>query len=235
MYARLLEDALVMLVAVHVAGDLEVDFNDENVQKLMIYVPDGYQRSDVKCCLLRSQVGGAISELVETLLDRVIHSALTLALDRRCEDFPVVFAIFYVIFATIDSLIYHGAKIPFHEQYHFRLHRNDDQNRFRIPEDIQDGASTLAVFYSICYPNCHAVHLLRKPDDRPSKSKTHKIPRTKGMTRFLDHIWRAKMNAQLYINERSEGSTGDVTEVTRLLDRLAAHFMLLTVVAPGSK
>ncbi|KAF1914963.1 hypothetical protein BDU57DRAFT_520226 [Ampelomyces quisqualis] len=151
---RLLQQALKLLVLVHIGGDMMLPPPSSNavlaqlVEKTMPSILDDNPPTP---CFIRSQLGSVMPGLALCLMKEVLSSLEHLLLHRDCDAWPLCLAVTITVLMTIESTHYHAAKLPYHHSF--------DAPRTSTPRGAvvdDEGVRALLAFYSSCFSGCHA-------------------------------------------------------------------------------
>ncbi|KAI9658805.1 MAG: hypothetical protein M1831_003831 [Alyxoria varia] len=233
-YAGLLQLALKTLVLVS-ASDLTVDPQDHAVQQLLRNCVRGYpylQATAFTCCLLRAKLGEVIPQLATLMMQELLQKILRISLSRRCDQHPLVIAVFAVLMMTVESVMYHATRIPFH------AHLGQPYNDFIYTSPSaapsakaalatgEESATILLNLYKNCYENCHKV-LHRTIDERQMASLEKSFGDVPA--KFIKVVNRSIADANNYLETKSSVHIEDVNDVSHIFDRLVAKLLLLRV------
>ena len=152
--ARILHQALKLLVLVHIGGDITLPSQSDNpvLAQLIRSTMNTGDKLNPTPCFIRSQFGAVMPGLALNLLKDVLSSLEQLLLKRDCDEWPVVLAIIITILMTVESIHYHAAKLPYHHNYSTAPRTSLDEDR-RVDDE---GVKALLAFYTACFPGCHS-------------------------------------------------------------------------------
>ncbi|KAF2647781.1 hypothetical protein K491DRAFT_709055 [Lophiostoma macrostomum CBS 122681] len=216
---RLLQQALKLLVLVHIGGDLTLPPASSHaslaqlVRTSMPYLRD--ENITPTPCFIRSQLGSIMPGLALSYMKSVLSSLEQLLLNRECSDWPITLAVFIVILMTIESIHYHDAKLPYHDSFDAKTVPTNRDNDKVDEESIE----ALFKFYSACFSGCH-VRL--KPDWEGEKSLTS--PEDKFIESVREAVKMASPTDYLKRRANEKRSEGDMGW---FFDRLVARLLIL--------
>lgn len=234
-YAALLQLSLKMLVLVHINVTLRLD--DPAVQRILRTFGKGYEpfRHNVTPCLIRTEFGRAMPRLARIMLREILKGLFKISFTRRCEQHPVVVAVFAVVMMILEGIMHHAARLP----YHFASTPSPpyDNVVFDPAFPAHDAASTslakgeesaaiLLSLYRNCFENCHAL-LLRCTEQKQlvmlQKKGAGDVP-----VKIVHAMSAAVQKAGAYLESRSSVSMEEaLKDVSSIFDRLVGRLFLL--------
>jgi hypothetical protein len=218
-YSRLLQQALKLLVLVHIGGDITLPppSSDHALEQLVNNTMPLSESTTPTPCFIRSQFGSVMPSLALSLMKEVLSSLEMLLLKRDCHEWPIGIATLIVVLMTVESIQYHAAKIPYHNSYDSRVPHSKQENDNKIDEE---GVKSLLNFYSACFPACHA----RLSADWQGEGAPGTTPEDKFVQSVREAIRRATTDGYLASKATAE-RIGDDMEF--YFDRLAARLLVL--------
>jgi len=186
----MLEQALKLLVLVHIGGDTAVDTDSPGAQAILqATYPGMYFESPLptngSCktasptpCFIRGQLGDIFRSLATRLMSQVLSALELITVERRCDDWPVVLATFSVVIMTVESIQYHNAKLCFHAKYDGLVGGKESQDRVDARDLHDQAVERLLEFYQRCYPGCHPRLHGRDPAPMPARRSSAGTPNT---------------------------------------------------------
>ncbi|KAF2854670.1 hypothetical protein T440DRAFT_514559 [Plenodomus tracheiphilus IPT5] len=157
-HAHTLHQALKLLVLVHIGGDITLPTPTAHptLAQLIHTTMDSLPASETPTpCFIRAQFGAIMPTLASSLMKSVLSSLEQLYLNRDCDDWPLALAITIVILMTVESIHYHAAKLPYHNNLLSHALPTTPANEDTIRAD-DPAIQTLLTFYSSCFSGCHA-------------------------------------------------------------------------------
>jgi hypothetical protein len=157
------------------------------------------------------------------LMKEVLSSLEQLLLNKEIDEWPVSLAVLITVLMTIESIHYHAAKLPYHNDYDTTRPSNSEDY---LRED-DHGVEALLAFYSACYSGCHAR--LRPDWEGETTSvfrngKNHTSPEDT----FIENLREAIRNANhggYLVKKANQKRENDDMEY--FFDRLVARLLLL--------
>lgn len=222
-YSRTLQQALKLLVLVHVGGDITLPSPEDSpaLAQLIKTTMDATMDAAPTPCFIRSQFGSVMPALALTLMKDVLSSLEHMLLNHDQHEWPVVLATLSTVLMTIESIHYHAAKLPYHYSFDSARPSNPEED-LKVDDD---GVRTLLAFYSACFSDCHA----RLRPDWEGEAGRHSgagTPEDVFIESVRDGIRRA--SAVGYLSRKAtEVRQGDDMEF--FFDRLVARLLLLKV------
>jgi hypothetical protein len=217
-----LEQALKLLVLVHVGGDVGVR-KDEQFMRIMKHYFSNYSGSKVTPCFIRSQLGPVFSRLAHKLMREVLTQLEILSPNQDKARFPTVLSTFSILMMTMESLQYHFSKLPYHGHHDTPQQVNDPDHEpaTRDLEEI-DGADILLRFYKATACNAQ----LRKIGADGSLP-TELIVMDADPFGVLTDIKLAVMSAKSYLEDRLHRKSVPHADLSSFFDRLLAKLYLM--------
>jgi hypothetical protein len=153
-YFRILHQALKLLVLVHIGGDITLPSREESPVLANLISNTMHLSNDLNPtpCFIRSQFGAVMPGLALSLMKDVLSSLEQLLLNKDIDEWPVALAVLITILMTIESIHYHAAKLPYHNDYKTKRPSNPEE----CLRDDDQGVKALLDFYSACFSGCHA-------------------------------------------------------------------------------
>jgi hypothetical protein len=218
--SRTLQQALKLLVLVHIGGDITLP--SPNTHPMLhqfaqgtMGIADDYTLTP---CYIRAQFGSIMHDLALSLMKEVLSSLEQLLLNRDCEDWPMALAVIITVLMTIESIHYHAAKVPYHDSLDglqpATLEQGADINK--------EGVKTLLAFYTACFAGCHA-RLRPDWEGEPSSSTSGSSPEDAFVQSVRKGI--AKASADKYL-PRKATQTRQGGDMEFFFDRLVARLLL---------
>lgn len=151
--ARLLLQALKLLVLVHVGGDITLPKQTDSTSlnqlvRCTMNIPEDYRPSP---CLIRSQFGAVMPDLTSKLMREVLSVLERILFSRNGEHWPVALATLIVVLMTVESIHYHAAKLPYHDAYS-PARPESTGDSFEADDSAVD---TILASYKACFFACH--------------------------------------------------------------------------------
>lgn len=216
--AKMLHQALALLVLVHCAGDVTVDSSHRIVQDIMNNIHGlSASTADVTACLIRGQFGAVVPILARKLAKSVLERLYRVTLSQDCRWWPVVLSTFGVLLMVIETMQYHTAKVGFHAD-----HDGNVQNSpaFAYPHSCrpldEEAVKRLLHLYRHCYGGCHSRLL------DPSAA----VPQD-GFGDFFIALRSAVSRASTYLHHRSTIDLSQINDMSLFFDRLLPQLLLL--------
>lgn len=247
-YSRLIQQALKLLVLVHVGGDITLPppssdpILDQLLESLGTTLPEGITPTP---CFIRSQFGSIMPALALKLMREILLSLEQLLLHREPHEWPVALATLIVLLVTIESIQYHAAKLPYHHTYahehEHTAHSSQSQSQSKQDRDFradEDGVRQLLEFYAACFAGCHArlsPDWRGDPDSnhqaglRPSATSTSKQTTQLPEDKFIENVREAVRKATPEYLEARAGAQREGGDMGFFFDRLAARLLVLRV------
>ncbi|KAF2645924.1 hypothetical protein P280DRAFT_513799 [Massarina eburnea CBS 473.64] len=222
--SRLLNQALKLLVLVHVGGDITLPqpLPDTILATLINTTMPLSEPVTPTPCFIRSQFGSIMPSLALSLLREVLHSLEQLFLNRDSNDWPIALATLLVVLITVESIQYHSAKLPYHHSYDAGTSQSRQESDSRADDE---GVKTLLAFYAACFSACHGgLGAGRNVEGRGGDGGL-------GMSaedRFVESLREAVVKASPggYLERKAEARrVGD--DMAFFFDRLAARLLVL--------
>ncbi|KAJ4369235.1 hypothetical protein N0V83_006320 [Neocucurbitaria cava] len=221
-HSLLLTKALKLLVLVHVGGDIVLlnpatdAATDELVRATM---PATSLPITPTPCFIRAQFGTAIPALAVRLITEIL-SSLEQFLPRRSEhDWPAVLATLLVVLMTIESIQYHAAQRPYHEDATAVVARSAiEEGSNRDEEAVQ----LLLDFYFACFSGCHTrLHPQWAGEPKDSPGPTPEL-------KFIKNIRGAinNMDIRIYLDKKAVERQWDGVDMNFFFDRLVARLFV---------
>jgi hypothetical protein len=217
-----LEQALKLLILVHVGGDVQVR-RDEHFRRIVRHFMPGYNNYNVKPCLIRSQLGPIFSGLAHKLMREILTQLEILSPSKDIFKFPIIVSTFSVLLMAMESLQYHFAKIPFHASHDnpSKLQRSEKEPTIRNLDEL-DGADVLLRFYKAT--KCHEeLGTICSPSSFPS----YVINPGVDTIGFLDNLKSMTTGIKPYLTDLADSKTVARNDLSRFFDRLLARMYLL--------
>ncbi|KAJ4344662.1 uncharacterized protein N0V89_012406 [Didymosphaeria variabile] len=231
-YSRLLQQALKLLVLVHVGGDITLpppakDPVLEQLVRSTMSIPEGAVPTP---CFIRSQFGSIMPSLALKLMREILLSLEQLLLNREFHEWSVAVATLIVVLITVESIQYHSAKLPYHHSHDTPMVRSQSKQERDFRGD-EEGVRQLLEFYSACFSGCHAR---LSPDWRgdpeaglrPRNSKSTSLPPE---DKFIENIREAVRTATPEYLEAKASEERAGEDMSYFFDRLAARLLVLKV------
>jgi hypothetical protein len=217
-----LEQALKLLILVHVGGDVQVR-RDDNFLRIVRHFLPGYNNYNVKACLIRAQLGPIFSGLSHKLMREILTELEILSPSKDIFKYPVIVGTFSVLLMAMESLQYHFAKIPFHASHDnpSKLQPSDKEPTIRNLDEF-DGADVLLRFYKAT--RCHAE--LGTISSR-SPFPTYVTNPGVDTIGFLDNLKKMTIEIRPYLQDLAQSKTVARNDLSRFFDRLLARMYLL--------
>jgi hypothetical protein len=216
-HARLLQQALKLLVLVHIGGDITIPSpsHDPILEQLVNSTMILTEPTTPTPCFIRSQFGSVMPALALALMKELLSSLEVLFVKRDSREWPVSLATLLVVLMTVESIQYHAAKIPYHDSYGTSVSHTKQEND-NIMDD--EGVKSLLNFYSACFPGCHA----RLSADWHGEGEFGITPEDK----FVQSVRDAIKTATPYLESKATAERiGD--DMGFFFDRLAARLLVL--------
>jgi hypothetical protein len=200
----------MLLILVHVGGDIRIQQNRVSTQILNLYFPGGFaDKTSVTPCFIRGQLGPVFSHLAHKLMRDVLTQLEVLSPSRQCKDFPMILSTFSVLFMAVESLQYHIAKESFHS--HYNDAEKPKQTSVMRNLDEWRGQAALLQFYRSTFQGCH--------DDLHSKAESAASPE---LVKFFEDFTQAIDEARPYLERKSKVTQAHVDDMSAFFDRLLA-------------
>lgn len=221
-YARTLHQALKLLVLVHIGGDITLPTHGEStgLVQLIRHTMDLPEKASPTPCFIRAQFGAIMPGLALALMKEVLSSLEQLLLNRDSDDWPIALAILMVVLMTVESIHYHAAKLPYHNQYDTPRSHDSDEDL----EVDDEGVKKLLTFYSACFSGCHTR---LRPDWEGEPTQSHSRNNMTAEDTFIESVRDAirSANGVCYLHKAHEKrQNGDMGF---FFDRLVARLLLL--------
>ena len=254
-YAALLQLALKLLVLIH--SSIRIDPADPAVRQILGTFGKGYEpfRHNVTPCLIRSEFGRAMPRLARIMLREILKGLFKISFSRRCEQHPIVVAVFAAVMMIVEGIMHHAARLPYHFEADSSSGNGDGNGNGNAhtsdlhaaahdpsasppphvaaaaPASLQSGEESAAILlglYRNCFENCHAL-LLRCADRRQlvtlQKRGAGDVP-----VRIVHAMGAAVHRAAAYLEGRSRaGLEEGLRAVSSIFDRLVGRLLLLNV------
>ncbi|KAF3006012.1 hypothetical protein E8E13_010578 [Curvularia kusanoi] len=151
--ARLLLQALKLLVLVHVGGDITLPKQSDStsLKQLVRCTMNISEDMRPSPCLIRSQFGTVMPELASKLMREVLSVLEPVLFSRNENNWPVALATLTVILMTVESIQYHAAKLPYHDAYGPARPENSADSF----EADDSAVETILTSYKACFSACH--------------------------------------------------------------------------------
>ncbi|KAF2832095.1 hypothetical protein CC86DRAFT_365991 [Ophiobolus disseminans] len=219
--SRTLHQALKLLVLVHIGGDITLPppNSDATLSHLVQTTMESSDISTPRPCFIRSQFGKVMPGLALALMKEVLSSLEQLLLNRDCDDWPMTLAIMITVLMTIESIHYHGAKLPYHDSFDIPRNSTSDVNH-----GIDDeGVKPLLAFYTACFSGCHAR--LRPEWEGEAMSAQHN---SSPLDTFVENV-RGSIRKASEVGYLSRKATAmrQGEDMGYFFDRLVARLLLL--------
>jgi len=217
--SRLLEQALKLMVLVHVGGDLTLPppSSDPVLEQLVNDTMSLSEPNTPTPCFIRSQFGSVMPSLALSLMKEVLSSLELLFLNRECHEWPVGLATLLVVLMTVESIQYHAAKLPYHNSYDSGVPHSKQENDNKIDDE---GVKSLLNFYLACFQGSHN----RLNSDWQGEGILGITPEDKFVQSVRDAVSRATPNG--YLESKSSAERVD-DDMGFFFDRLAARLLVL--------
>lgn len=156
-YAHVLQQALKLLVLVHVGGDVTLPpvADDaalfETVCKTMGDID--ISNTTPTPCFIRAQYGSVMPALALSLMNEVLTSLEQLLLNHEDHEWPISLAVLLVLLMVIESIQYHAAKTPYHDAFDTAP---DNATIANAQKEDELGIESLFKYYTACFSGCHA-------------------------------------------------------------------------------
>lgn len=219
---RVLQQALKLLVLVHIGGDLTLPsrFESPVLAQLINNTMDQSEDLNPTPCFIRSQFGSVMPELALSLMKDVLSSLEHIFLNRECDEWPIALAVLITVLMTVESIHYHAAKLPYHHG-HDTAHSNVPEENSEIDDG---GVKTLLTFYSACFSGCHAR---LRPDWEGEPPLSQRSRNVSPQDTFIESVRGAIKNASAagYLARKAKDKRhGD--DMAFFFDRLVARLLL---------
>jgi hypothetical protein len=220
---HILNQALKLLVLVHVGGDITLPSRSESPVLEQLVRNTMEIREDIQPtpCFIRSQFGAVMPGLALSLMKEVFTSLEQLLLNKDSDEWPIALAVLITILMIVESIHYHGAKLPYHDRYD-TAHSFDTEGN---PKFDDQGVKELLSFYSVCFSGCHAR---LKPDwegdsvqSRTRDAITHENTFILGLREAIKQA-----NNAGYLTKKANEKSQD-EDMGYFFDRLVARFLLM--------
>jgi hypothetical protein len=221
-HVRVLQQALKLLVLVHIGGDLTLPSTSEDaVLAQLVRTTIGNMDSEgitPTPCFIRSQFGSVMPTLALSLMREVLSTLEQLLLNRECHEWPITLAVLIVVLMVIESIHYHAAKLPYHHAY------GQPPNATQIAQDRkvdEQGIESLFKFYTACFSGCHARL-------RPGWEGENTSQGIDADDKFIESVREAIKNASPggYLQKRATGDR-EGEDMGYFFDRLVARLLVL--------
>jgi hypothetical protein len=204
----------MLLILVHVSGDIRIQQNEVSTLILDQAFPGGFtDKTRVTPCFIRGQLGPVFKHLAHKLMREVLTQLEILSPSRQCKDFPMILTAFSVLFMAVESLQYHIAKESFHSHYNGRTVSTDISKERNLDE--WKGQNILLQFYRSTFQGCH--------NDLHLKASSATSPE---LNRFFDLFNRAIEDAKPYLQKKSRVTKAHASDMSAFFDRLLAKMYL---------
>jgi hypothetical protein len=156
-------------------------------------------------------------------MKEVLSSLEQLLLNKEIDEWPVALAVVISVLMTIESIHYHAAKLPYHNDYDaIRPSKSEEYLR-----DDDHGVKALLEFYSACFSGCHAR---LRPDwegETTSAFRNRGNPMSSEDT-FVENLREAIRNANRggYLVKKANQKR-ETDDMEYFFDRLVARLLLL--------
>ncbi|KAF2255398.1 hypothetical protein BU26DRAFT_155323 [Trematosphaeria pertusa] len=227
-YSHLLQQALKLLVLVHIGGDLTLpppstDLNLAQLVRTMMTISDAITPTP---CFIRAQFGSVMPLLALRLMKEVLLSLEQLVLNRECHEWPFALATLIVVLMTVESIQYHAAKRPYHDVY------GSGVSRSKLEQDSQvddEGVESLLKFYSACYPGCHARLNPEWQGESSSHSSSLNASTMNPEDRFVENVREAAKRASPggYLDRKASEEKRVDEDMGFFFDRLVARLLVM--------
>lgn len=222
--ARVLLQALKLLVLVHVGGDITLPKQSESdslkqLVRSTLGLADHYRPSP---CLIRSQFGRVMPLLAEKLMKEVLSALDRILFSRNGEHWPLALATLTVVLMTVESIHYHAAKLPYHHAY--------DGDRPVSPTEGLDAdesaVESMLGSYKACFSACHTR---LRPDWRGDLNGL--AGRAAQADQFVKSVREAvaKPEVETYLHGKASQKAFEDEDMSFFFDRLVAKLLLLEV------
>jgi len=220
---RTLNQALKLLVLVHIGGDITLPppASNATLAQLMRDTMDLPSETPPTPCFIRAQFGAVMPGLALGYMKHVLAALEQLLLNRDCDEWPITLALLTTVLMTVESIHYHAAKVPYHTNYDAPRKSNPDGDRMVDDE----GVKTLLDFYSSCFIGCHS----RLRPGWEGEASTTSAGRANPDDVFIESVRDAikKASAADGYLSRKAGETRQEGDMGFFFDRLVARLMLL--------
>jgi hypothetical protein len=217
-----LEQALKLLLLVHVGGDIKV-CQDANFLRIIRHFMPGYNNYSIKSCLIRAQLGPVFSQLAHKLMREILTELEVLSPSKDIFKYPIIVATFSTLLMSMESLQYHYAKVPFHAAHDTpsKLQRTENEPTIRNLDEF-DGANALLRFYKAtrCHADLGTIASSKKYPDYVTNPGVD-------LNRFLSNLKNNTVGIQPYLQDLARSSTVARGDLSRFFDRLLARMYLL--------
>lgn len=216
--ARILRQALKLLVLVHIGGDIMIDRLFPIVQEIMTDLIPGSVDMEATPCFIRGQLGAVIPSLAEELMKSALRGLEKLALSRVCSQWPTIVSVTAVLLMAIESIQYHSLKTPYHAS--LTPGGQAEKNRTICATMDTTGVEALLNFYRVCYGSCHS-----RLSDSPAESLG--VFNDNGVQdRFTRGLKSSVDDAKDYLERKSTADPLGSEDMSVLFDRLLAKLFL---------
>jgi hypothetical protein len=220
-YSRTLQQALKLLVLVHVGGDITLPSpGDSSILAQLIHTTmDTTSDALPTPCFIRSQFGSVMPILALTLMKDVLSSLEQMLLNHDHHEWPIVLATLMTVLMTIESIHYHAAKLPYHHSLNCARPSNAEED-LRLDDD---GVKTLLAFYGACFTDCHA-RLRPDWEGETRRASSTATPEDMFIESVRDGIRKASAVGYL---SRKATEVRQEDDMGYFFDRLVARLLLL--------
>jgi hypothetical protein len=218
---RILQQALKLLVLVHIGGDITLPppSSDLALSQLVQATMEMPNNLTPTPCFIRAQFGRVMPDLALGLMKEVLSSLEQLLLNRDCEEWPMALAVTITLLMTIESINYHGAKLPYHD--YFDPPQASEGNDCQGPDE--DSVNTLLAFYTACFSGCHA-RLRPDWEGEAASSQGMSSPEDIFIQNVRGSIRRASGDG--YLSRKATETTRQGDDMEYFFDRLVARLLL---------
>ncbi|KAF2740403.1 hypothetical protein EJ04DRAFT_507936 [Polyplosphaeria fusca] len=229
-HARLLHQALKLLVLVHIGGDVALPQPSADpvlAEFIGICMPLSTTATTPTPCFIRSQFGSVMPALALRLMQDVLSNLEQLFLNRECAEWPLALAVLIIVLMTVESIHYHAAKLPFHHSYD-PVPARDRQTRDADMEIDEQGIKALFNFYSACFSGCHARLRPSWEGEVARKESANLGMGLEAEDQFVESVREAVRKASPggYLSKRAHGER-EGEDMEFFFDRLVARLLLL--------
>jgi hypothetical protein len=217
---HILNQALKLLVLVHVGGDISLSSRSDSPVLEQLIRSTMEIREDIQPtpCFIRSQFGAVMPDLALGLMKEVLTSLEQLLLNRDSDEWPIAFAVLITILMTVESIQYHAAKLPYHDRY-------DTMSNEKNSTCNDQGVTELLSFYSACFSGCHArLRPEWEGESTQSRTRDAAIPEDIFVEGLRGAISQA--NDAGYLAKKANEKRQD-EDMGYFFDRLVARFLLM--------
>ncbi|KAJ9668803.1 hypothetical protein H2201_001049 [Coniosporium apollinis] len=227
--SRILQQALKLLVLVHISGDARIDLTDPTAQRIISRVLPGGTGANAKPCFIRGELGSVMPDLARELMSEVLSRLEVLFLDQDCVEWPIVISTVGVLLMTIESVQYHSSRVGYHSS---PVSTSGELQKTQCQMMDEQAIVILLNFYGMSYPICHTQ--LQEGSCGSSVATSSTASNANPSIAFVSGVRRAISDARQYLQHRLQMPAAKAGDIAYCFDHWLAKLFLSRPSLTGS-